>query len=914
MRFADVMVFLLIAISLVGCSTGSGAGSYNAQPPVASTGGPYTGHIGSAISFNASGSSDPQHEPLTSYAWNFGDGTTGNGVSPSHTFTAAGAYSVSLTVTNTANLSSSATTTASITAQAPVANAGGPYTAGPNVAVTFDGSASSDPQGEALTYAWNFGDGTTGSGVSPSHTYTATGNYSISLTVTNTSNLSSPATTSASIAFQPPAANAGGPYAGLPNVAVNFNGSGSSDPQGKALTYAWNFGDGNTGNGVSANHTYTAAGNYSASLTVTDSLNLSSTATTTAAIAMTGPALSGAVQSGTQPVSAAHVHLFAANTIGYSQPSLSLLQESATGYEDSYGAYTPTSSNGSFSIPAGYHCPVGSQLYLYASAGTTGTASNSAIGMVTAVGTCGGWNQNATFMVNEVTTIAAAYALAGFATDAIHISSSGSSLAQTGVANAFFNAGNLVDASSGAARSTTIGGLGVVPSSTINTLANILNSCTSASGPSSTTCSTLFSTAKSSGSIGTQASDTATAAINVAHNPGANVPALLALQTSSPPFSPVITSANDLTIALRFGSGALQDYLSDPTSIAIDGYGNVWIGNGISWDVVKLSSSGMLLADFQANGIFETGGIAIDTSENAWITDRNNFVVELSNSGDPLSGSYPYGTVGGYAGYAMCMSQAIAIDGYGNSWVTEVGAGDCILNTINEFSNSGALLSGQGYTSNDLFQPYGIAIDGSGHAWAVNDDHPSVTEFSSSGAVLSGTAGYSSPVLYAKGIAIDSNGQVWIVGLDISDEIYKIVEYSQSGAQLAIYPLNTPNNGYNEPSAIALDGAGNVWTANEPGVAYAGTPSISELSSSGSFVSGSGGYTGGGQLSDPTSLAVDPSGNVWVTNGTVFCYSGNYCNTVVEFIGSAVPVLTPLAAGLPPSPTKDGTSKLATRP
>src|SRR5271167_1568353 len=100
MRFAHVIVFfLLIAISLVGCSTGSGAGSNKDQPPVASIGGPYTGHIGTAISFNASGSSDPQGEVLT-YAWKFGDETTGNGVSPSHTYAAAGNYSVSLTVTD----------------------------------------------------------------------------------------------------------------------------------------------------------------------------------------------------------------------------------------------------------------------------------------------------------------------------------------------------------------------------------------------------------------------------------------------------------------------------------------------------------------------------------------------------------------------------------------------------------------------------------------------------------------------------------------------------------------------------------------------------------------------------------------------------------------------------------------------
>ena len=907
MRFAHVII-VLISISLVGC--GGGGGSNKGQPPAASAGGPYTGYIGSAISFNAGGSSDPQGEVLT-YAWNFGDGTTGYGVTPGHTYTAASDYTVSVTVTDTSGLSSTATTTASIAAQAPSANAGGPYTGGPNVAVIFDGRGSSDPQGETLTYAWNFGDGTTGNGVRPSHAYTAIGNYSVSLTVTNTSDLSSTATTSASIAFQPPVANAGGPYVALPNVAVTFNGSASSDPQGEALTYAWNFGDGATGTGVSPSHTYTAAENYPVSLAVTDTSNLSSTATTTAEIETIGPALSGIVKSGTQSVSQAHVHLFTANTIGYSQLSLSLLQD--TGYEDSYGAYIPTGSDGSFSIPAGYYCPMSSQLYLYVSEGTTGIGSNSAIGMLTGVGTCGAWNPGSTFVVNEVTTIAAAYALAGFATDAIHLSSSGSSLAQMGVANAFSNAANLVDTSSGVARSTTIGGLGVVPNATINTLANILNSCTSSSGPSSTACQALFSNAKSGGSTGTEATDTATAAINIAHYPDANVPALLALQASSPPFSPVITSANDLTVALLFGGGALQGELSDPRSIAVDGFGNVWIGNEISWDVVKLSSSGLLLGVFQANGIFQTGGIAIDTSENAWITDRLNYVVELSNSGDPLSGTYPGGTAGGYEGYEMCMSQAIAIDGFGNAWVTQVGMGTCISNTIDEFSNSGVLLSGQGFTSNSLLQPYGIAIDGSGNAWMASDDRQTVTEVSKSGVVLSGAAGYSSPLLYMMGIAIDSNGNAWIAGLDVTDDTYKIVEYSQSGSQPAIYPLNTIDSVYNEPSALALDGAGNVWITNESGVSYAGSRSISELSSSGSFVSGSGGFTGGNQLSDPSSLAVDSSGNVWVTNGSMYC-SGDYCNTVVEFIGAAVPVITPIAAGLPTSPTKDGSSKLATRP
>ncbi|MGE5174779.1 MAG: PKD domain-containing protein [Hyphomicrobiales bacterium] len=68
----------------------------------------------------------------------------------------------------------------------------------------------------------------------------------------------------------PPVAVAGGPYSGAAGQPVQFNGSGSSDPDGNALTYAWDFGDGNSGTGATPSHTYAIANNYIATLTVTD--------------------------------------------------------------------------------------------------------------------------------------------------------------------------------------------------------------------------------------------------------------------------------------------------------------------------------------------------------------------------------------------------------------------------------------------------------------------------------------------------------------------------------------------------------------------------------------------------------------------------------------------------------------------
>lgn len=188
--------------------------------------------------------------------------------------------------------------------------------------------------------------------------------------------------------------------------------------------------------------------------------------------------LTGSVHGGQQPIVGAHVYLFAANTTGYGQPSVSLLNAASTGTSDPLGAYVVTDSNGAFTITSDYSCTPNTQVYLYALGGNPGAGTNSAAGLLAALGNC---PSSGSFLasfpliqVNEVTTIAAAYAMAGFATDATHVSSPNTPLAQTGIANAFANAANLADITTGNALTITPAGNGTVPQQTINTLANIL--------------------------------------------------------------------------------------------------------------------------------------------------------------------------------------------------------------------------------------------------------------------------------------------------------------------------------------------------------------------------------------------------------------------------------------------------------
>ncbi len=255
------------------------------QVPVAQPGGPYSGRPHKPVFFDGSASSDGDGDPLVTYAWDFGDGTTGEGPTPMHNYTSVGNYTVTLVVSDGIDNSTPATTTVNVTNQVPVANAGGPYSSPRNLAIIFDGSASSDPDGDPLvTYAWDFGDGTTGTGPNPTHAYTSLGSFTVTLVVSDGIDNSAPATATASIANLPPVANAGGPYNSVRNQSITFDGSASSDPDGDALTYNWDFGDGTSGAGPTPSHAYTNLGSFTVTLVVNDGTDISSPATTTVTI------------------------------------------------------------------------------------------------------------------------------------------------------------------------------------------------------------------------------------------------------------------------------------------------------------------------------------------------------------------------------------------------------------------------------------------------------------------------------------------------------------------------------------------------------------------------------------------------------------------------------------------------------
>ena len=220
---------------------------------------------GLGVSFDGSGSADPDGS-VASYVWEFGDGETGTGVSPAHTFASGGTYAVQLTVTDDDGEPDVVSQNITVVAanQAPIADFAA---TADGLDLALDAGASSDPDGSIVSYAWDFGDGATGTGATASHAYAKAGSYSVTLTVTDESSATNAVTKSFSVSAegQPPTAAFTSTLDGL---SVAFDGSGSADPDSTISSFAWDFGDGATGIGATTEHAYAAAGDYDVSLTV----------------------------------------------------------------------------------------------------------------------------------------------------------------------------------------------------------------------------------------------------------------------------------------------------------------------------------------------------------------------------------------------------------------------------------------------------------------------------------------------------------------------------------------------------------------------------------------------------------------------------------------------------------------------
>lgn len=225
------------------------------------------------VEFSAEGSADADGDPLT-FIWNFGDGTEEfYGLNPIHQYREPGRYPVQLTVDDGKNLSNSVTTTGLtvIINEPPDANAGEDRTICAGDVTLFNGGLSSDPEGGQLIYTWDFGDGTQGSGLNPTKSYTQGGVYTVTLKVQDDSGLPCNTDEDRMVVnvVESPVANAGKDMVVCANNEVKFDGSASTDFDGIVNSYDWDFGDGGFANGEKPVYIFTKSGEYKVRLTIT---------------------------------------------------------------------------------------------------------------------------------------------------------------------------------------------------------------------------------------------------------------------------------------------------------------------------------------------------------------------------------------------------------------------------------------------------------------------------------------------------------------------------------------------------------------------------------------------------------------------------------------------------------------------
>ncbi len=629
--------------------------------------------------------------------------------------------------------------------------------------------------------------------------------------------------------------------------------------------------------------------------------------------------VTGHIMGGHQPIVGSTVTMYAAGTGGYGAGQTTVSTGSPT-----------TDANGMFAI--NYTCTSGQQLYLVASGGNAGAGSaNAAAVLVAALGDCAGLTGPVN--VDEVTTIAAAYALAPFAdmSTGTSISIGTSTTNATGLAHAFLNANNLADYHYGLSRTTTPGGNGTVPGAQINTLANALAACVNSTGASSSGCSGVL-VAPPAGTLTSTPGTTWQLALNWAKYPGNNVATVYSNPTAQTSFfTPTVgtgaAAPTDLSLGISYKAGFASDGVTNtyfPWDAKADASGNIWVSGLTGAGLVELASNGNVLSPnggygstaLQAAG---TRSIAMDraSSPNVWVADPAGNVFSYNPSSSVTTQiTLPTSvTVGSTATTVDQKAVGLGVDSANNVIYATYDGSATTSNMIGKIpANSSVALTSYATTpilNQTSSGAYFLSVDvNSNTAWAGSQ---------STAYVFNDVTPYTGGVTSLATRASAVNGTAF----DSSDNAYSVIQSSgANGGSLCKFTptapvacttanqikVTTATNGLYGPRGIATDGSNRLFITSSTSTAalvefdpaiYAAQPTGSN---NGFLVNASGnGFnptatstTASGYIvaSYDRNLTIDQAGAVWIATGNS---AGQ--NPIVQVLGVAAPTNPVLAAG-----------------
>jgi hypothetical protein len=620
-----------------------------------------------------------------------------------------------------------------------------------------------------------------------------------------------------------------------------------------------------------------------------------------------------------------------------------------------------------------YSCPTtgNPQMYLVAKGGSTeGPASplNSAAAFIIALGPCSTSGSYVT--MNEVTTVATLAALQQYFNPAIEgFGYNSTAQSALGFANGVATISSLVIPSGGGVgANTTFTPIstynssvvtGTPESAKINSIANILAACVNTTSNTSAGCTTLFTNAVPPASAAATSqptmvfpatTDTLQAAYYMLINPtDGGTTALGNLFTNAnyigAPFQPVLTTApTDWTIGIGYSSASSGPAVSGNTpallnftmSLAADASGNIWVLNEDTGsltgklflnNVTELSPTGGIINNILAGSNLRGPQVLIiDPSGNLWTpnygtsTSPGTTVVEYTTNG----------TINTFTTKAG--PKALASDGQGNIFVLEPFFG-----TGGEAGDLEEIPAGSATGTTATTLATGLATDFSNLAvdsnytiWVTGGSTaspgaPQVEQFLYNSATnphysatpnVTSVGGQTNP---DTALAIDNSNNVWVVNdgtaaaagppavAAVPSTLSEILA-STSSTFTGAGPFGGLASTIILPEVAVADGASNIWFTNF-GASAAGN--VIQYSDTGTLLSPSAGYAH--TYNEPIGMAIDPSGNVWIADNNTSSAKGSATSPqITEIVGAAVPVVTPLAAGLPTTP--GGTNKLGSKP